>query len=142
MSLVASRSVQSVISELSAQHLQLAPEGWRECVEKIAEGYAEVVGGRLYCLNCDGVLQGAQGHEVNCVTMVARRLLANEPLLHAYLAPGSLDGIGNGHRAKPPSKSGRRIDRQYGKPRMWPRRHDAQFAVPIFLQIARPGRKS
>jgi hypothetical protein len=142
MSLVASRSVQSVISELTAQHLQLAPEGWRQCVEKIAEGYAEVVGRHLYCLNCDGVLQGAQGHDVNCVTMVARRLLANEPLLHAHLALGSLYGVGHGHRAKPFSKSGRRIDRQYSKPRMWPRRLDAQYVVPTFLQIALPGRKS
>jgi hypothetical protein len=65
------------------QHLELAPEGWRLCVEKIAEGFAEVIGEHAYCLNCAGVLDGAQGHDVTCLTMVARRILANEPLLHA-----------------------------------------------------------
>jgi hypothetical protein len=65
------------------QHLELAPEGWRLCVETIAEGLAEVIGEHAYCLNCGGVLEGAQGHDVTCLTMVARRILANEPLLHA-----------------------------------------------------------
>lgn len=65
------------------QHLELAPEGWHLCVEKIAEGFAEIIGEHAYCLNCGGVLDGKQGHDVTCLTMVARRILANEPLLHA-----------------------------------------------------------
>lgn len=64
-------------------HLELAPEGWRLCVEKVAEGFAEVIGEHAYCLNCGGMLDGKQGHDVTCLTMVARRILANEPLLHA-----------------------------------------------------------
>jgi len=142
MNAVASPFFQSVISELSAQHLELAPEGWRQCVEKIAEGYAEVVGGHVYCLNCDGVLQGAQGHDVHCVTMVARRMLANEPLLHAHLALDPLDVGGRDHRGKPSSKSGHRIYRSYDKPRVWPRRPDKQYVVPTFLRTAQPWRNS
>jgi hypothetical protein len=65
------------------RHLELAPEGWRLCVGKIAEGFAEIIGEHAYCLNCGGVLDGKQGHDVTCLTMVARRILANEPLLHA-----------------------------------------------------------
>lgn len=65
------------------QHLELAPEGWRLCVHRIAEGFAEVIGENAYCLNCGGVLDGKQGHDVTCLTMVARRILANEPLLHS-----------------------------------------------------------
>jgi hypothetical protein len=65
------------------KNLELAPEGWRTCVEKVAEGFAEVMGEHAYCLNCSQVVQGAQGHDITCLTMVARRILANEPLLHA-----------------------------------------------------------
>ncbi|MEJ7807689.1 MAG: hypothetical protein WKG03_17420 [Telluria sp.] len=63
--------------------LELAPEGWRICVKKVAEGFAEIIGEHAYCLNCGCVVEGKQGHDVMCLTMVARRILANEPLLHA-----------------------------------------------------------
>lgn len=142
MNTVDRRSVQSVISELSAQHLEVAPEGWRQCVEKIAEGYAEVVGGHLYCLNCDGVLQGAQGHDVHCVTMVARRMLANEPLIHAYLSPDPMDCNGQARSAMRFPKSIRRTYRSFSKPRTLSRRADAEYAVPSFLQAKHPARKS
>lgn len=142
MTTVASRSVQAVVFELRAQHLDLAPEGWRECVEKIAEGYAEVVGGNVYCLNCDGVLQGSQGHDIHCVTMVARRILSNEPLLHARLAQNTLDGGEHDHRAMPPSKSARRATRSYNRPRVRLQRPDIQYIAPTFLHAARSLRKS
>jgi len=142
MNTVDPRSVQSVFTELSAQHLELAPEGWRQCVEKIAEGYAEVVGGHLYCLNCDGVLQGAQGHDVHCVTMVARRMLANEPLIHAYLSLDPMNCSAQARNARRLPKSIRRTYRSYGKPRTLSPRADAEYAVPTFLQAKLPVRKS
>lgn len=141
MTAVAYPSVQAAISEFQAQHLELAPEGWRECVEKIAEGYAEVVGGHVYCLNCDGVLQGAQGHDVHCVTMVARRMLANEPLLLAHSALAPQEGGKHGHRAKSSWKPGRKAAGSYGKPRVRPRAPDLQYVVPTFLEAAPPLRK-
>lgn len=142
MNTVDPRSVQSVISELGTQHLELAPEGWRQCVEKIAEGYAEVVGGHIYCLNCNGVLQGAQGHDVHCVTMVARRMLANEPLIHGYLSLDSMDRNGHGHSTKPSLKSGHQTRRSYNRPRMRLRRPDVQYVIPTFLRAELPVRKS
>lgn len=142
MNTVDPRSVQSVISELSAQHLELAPEGWRQCVEKIAEGYAEVVGGHVYCSNCDGVLQGAQGHDVQCVTMVARRMLANEPLIHAHFSLDLVDCSRQGQSGRRYPKSARRTYRLYSKPRTLSRRADAEYAIPTFLQARHPVRKS
>lgn len=142
MNTVDPRSVQSVISELNAQHLELAPEGWRQCVEKIAEGYAEVVGGHVYCLNCDGVLQGAQGHDVHCVTMVARRMLANEPLIHAHLSLDLVDCSRQARSGGRYPKSAHRTYRSYSKPRTLSRRADAEYAVPTFLQARNPVRKS
>ncbi len=142
MNTVDSRSVQSVISELSAQHLELAPEGWRQCVEKIAEGYAEVVGGHVYCLNCDGVLQGAQGHDVHCVTMVARRMLANEPLIHAYLSLDTMECNEQTRSARRFPNSDRRADRSYSKRRTLSQRADAECAVPTFLQAKHSVHKS
>jgi hypothetical protein len=142
MNTVDPRSVQSVISELSAQHLEVAPEGWRQCVEKIAEGYAEVVGGHVYCLNCDGVLQGAQGHDVHCVTMVARRMLANEPLIYAHLSLDPMDCNGQARSARRFPTSTRRTYRSYSKPRTLSRWAGTEYAVPTFLQAKRPARKS
>jgi hypothetical protein len=142
MNTVVSRSVQSVISELSAQRLELAPEGWRQCVEKLAEGYAEVVGGHVYCLNCDGVLHGAQGHEVHCVTMVARRMLANEPLIHAYLSVDPMECNGQPGSARRFPKPVRRNYRSYSTPRTLSRRAHAEYMVPTFLQAKHPARKS
>ncbi len=142
MTAVTFPSVQAAISELRAQHLELAPEGWRECVEKIAEGYAEVVGGHVYCLNCDCVLQGAQGHDIHCVTMVARRMLANEPLLHARLSHDTWDGSEHDHRATESSKFARRATRSYNRPRMRLQRPHMQYDAPTFLHAALPLQKS
>ena len=142
MNMIDSRSVQSVISELSAQHLELAPEGWRQCVEKIAEGFAEVAGGHVYCLNCDGMLQGAQGHDVHCVTMVARRMLANEPLIRARLLFDSVDRNEHGHHTTPSFRSGHRTRRSYNRPRLQLRHSDVQYVVPKFLHAEPPVRES
>jgi hypothetical protein len=74
--------------------LELAPEGWRACVQRVAEGYAEVIGEHAYCLNCGKAVHGAQGHDVSCLTMVARRILVNEPYLHAQRHTSvSLQGV-------------------------------------------------
>jgi hypothetical protein len=85
------RTTQTSAALFHIQHLDLAPEGWRPCVEKIAEGFSEIVGEHTYCLNCGDVIEGMQGHRVDCVTMVARRILANEPLLHARLRGAAPD---------------------------------------------------
>jgi hypothetical protein len=142
MNTIASQSIQSVIAELRAQNLELAPEGWRQCVEKVAEGYAEVVGGHTYCLNCDGVLHGAQGHHIHCATMVARRILANESVLQSRLALDPFDGDGRDHRAKRPWKPSRRTARTRDKsPKPLPV-PDVEYVVPTFLTAARSPRNS
>jgi len=142
MNTMASQSIQSVIAELRAQHLELAPEGWRQCVEKVAEGYAEVVGGHIYCLNCDGVLQGAQGHDIHCATMVARRILANESVLRSRLALDQSDGDGRDHRPKRSWKPGHRIARTRDESRQSPPVPDVEYVVPTFLTAARSSRNS
>lgn len=91
MTYTAHRPVQPATPVLCIQNLNLAPEGWRPCVEKIAEGFAEVIGAHSYCMNCGGVIEGKQGHRFDCVTMLARRMLANEPLLHAQLRATGAD---------------------------------------------------
>jgi len=63
--------------------LELAPEGWRRCVEQVAEGFFYEESGNNYCALCGRRLDGMQGHDAACLTMAARRILANEPLLHA-----------------------------------------------------------
>lgn len=63
--------------------LEWAPEGWRRCVEHVAKGFAHNADGKDFCVLCHQQLDGAQGHDVTCLTMVARRILTNEPLLHA-----------------------------------------------------------
>ncbi len=85
------RNVQPDAPLFSIQNLNLAPDGWRPCVEKIADGFVEVIGEHTYCLNCGAVIEGKQGHRLACMTMVARRILANEPLLHARLRSTAAD---------------------------------------------------
>jgi hypothetical protein len=63
-----------------------------------------MIGEKAYCLNCGGVVDGAQGHAPTCLTMVARRILANERWLHAQQrapqgAPGAGVGIDAAHQA-------------------------------------------
>lgn len=142
MNTMASQLIHLVIGELRAQHLELAPEGWRQCVEKVAEGYAEVVAGHTYCLNCDGVLQEAQGHNIHCATMVARRILANESAFRSHLASDPLDGDGRDHRAKRFWKPGRRITRTRGESRQQPPPPVLEYVVPTFLTAARSSRNS
>lgn len=93
--------------------LELAPEGWRLCVQRIAEGFARVAGDHRYCLDCGNILHGVQGHDATCMTMVARRILANEPLLHAQ-------------KTKPALPS-----RVFGEPIS--QRSSTPITVPVFL---------
>lgn len=82
MDMFALQPVQPAASMLYIQNLELAPVGWRHCVEKLAEGFSEIIGEHTYCLNCGETLSGVQGHDASCVTMLARRILTNEPFLH------------------------------------------------------------
>jgi hypothetical protein len=63
--------------------LELAPKGWRRCVEHVAAGVSRKDDDKDLCLLCGKQLDGVQGHDAGCLTMIARRILANEPLLHA-----------------------------------------------------------
>jgi hypothetical protein len=67
--------------------LELAPEGSKWILEKHAEGTTELIGEHHYCQECGAIIEGAgrfsTGHHVDCSTMVARRMLANLPLLLA-----------------------------------------------------------
>lgn len=82
MDMFALQPIQPAASMFYIQNLELAPVGWRHCVEKLAEGFSEIIGGHIYCLNCGETLSGVQGHDASCVTMLARRILTNEPFLH------------------------------------------------------------
>ena len=68
---------------VQAGRLEQVPESWRICVKEVAEGFAYVIDEHAYCLNCGGMSEDKEGHKVTCLTMVALRILANEPLLHA-----------------------------------------------------------
>lgn len=83
MDMFALQPIRSEPALVAIKTLELAPEGWRACVERIAEGFAERIGEHAYCLTCGNVVCGVQGHDATCLTMVARRILANEPFLHA-----------------------------------------------------------
>jgi len=142
MSSNGSRSIRQVAPHSGIRHLELAPEGWRTCVERIAEGYAEVVGEHVYCLNCDGVLLGAQGHDIHCVTMIARRMLANENLLHVSFHTGMPDtGLASGS-AQSSATGLCQTYRPYNRPRMRIRSKEAEYAIPTFLASARRVRSS
>lgn len=81
MDMFALQPIQPAASIFYIQNLELAPVGWRHCVQKLAEGFSEIIGEHTYCLNCGEPLSGVQGHDASCVTMLARRILTNEPFL-------------------------------------------------------------
>lgn len=75
------RSMSAASALFQMRHLELAPEGWRVCVDRIAQGIFDQGTEKTYCVLCGGEIQGPTGHQPGCLTMVARRILANEPLL-------------------------------------------------------------
>ena len=94
MDMLAYRSIAANAAVFHMRHLELAPEGWRVCVERVAQGLADTDGEKAFCLLCGGELQGTAGHDIGCLTMVARRILANEPLLlEQYKAQVALHSV-------------------------------------------------
>jgi hypothetical protein len=88
------RSIAAAAAVFHMRYLELAPEGWRACVERVAQGLADTEGEKAFCLLCGEELQGIAGHDVGCLTMVARRILANEPLLlEQYKAQVALQSV-------------------------------------------------
>jgi hypothetical protein len=83
MDISAYRPLRVAAALFHIKSLELAPEGWRRCVEHVAEGFSHKESDKDFCILCGRELEGAQGHDVTCLTMVARRILANEPLLLA-----------------------------------------------------------
>ena len=75
------RSIPAAAALFHMRHLELAPEGWRICVDRVAQGIFDHGKGKTYCVLGGGEIQGPVGHHLGCLTMVARRILANEPLL-------------------------------------------------------------
>lgn len=76
------------------RHLELAPEGWRICVDRVAQGIFDKSKEKTYCVLCETEIRGSAGHQPGCLTMVARRILTNEPLLvERYKAQLALEGI-------------------------------------------------
>lgn len=75
------RSISAAAALFQMRHLELAPEGWRICVDRVAQGIFDKGDERTYCVLCGGEIQGSVGHQPDCLTMVARRVLANEPFL-------------------------------------------------------------
>lgn len=136
METTSSRSGRPVASHSSVQHLELAPGGWRQCVEKIAEGYGELIGEHVYCLNCGGVLEGAQGHDIYCVTMIARRLLANAALLDARMEVERSAANLDGEHPSPAAKAARQTYKLYNRPHMRAKRMETIYVVPTFLNAA------
>jgi hypothetical protein len=103
MDMLAYRSIAATAALFHMRHLELAPEGWRACVERVAQGLADTGGEKAFCLLCGGELQGIAGHDVGCLTMVARRILANEPLLlEQYKAQVALESVAFNHTAVEP----------------------------------------
>jgi hypothetical protein len=86
------RPVITSAAPLYPQRLEWAPQGWRECVAKIAEGVAVVDGDEAVCVLCGGVLKAGIGHAVDCLTMRARRMLDAEAVLQARQA-SSMHGV-------------------------------------------------
>lgn len=75
------RSISAAAALFQMRHLELAPEGWRSCVDRVAQGIFDKDKEKTYCVLCGDEIQGPVGHQPSCLTMVARRILANEPLL-------------------------------------------------------------
>lgn len=142
MNMNALRSARPDEPPLPTRSLELAPSGWRHCVEILAEGYVEIVHAQARCLNCGGMLDGAQGHEINCVTMVARRMLANEPLLHersdseceparAYSTPVHGAGV------RTPASAAPSHARSNSTPRSRVLHQGTSYQVPSFLRLTK-----
>lgn len=88
------RSVSAAAALFQMRHLELAPEGWRVCVNRVAQGIFDTGKEKTYCVLCGGEIEGSVGHQPGCLTMVARRVLANEPLLvERYKAQVALEQI-------------------------------------------------
>lgn len=143
MDMNALRPVREGEPPLPTCSLELAPSGWRHCVEILAEGYAEIVDAQACCLNCGGMLDGAQGHEINCVTMVARRMLANEPLLHERsdsdrerVRASSTPVHGAGVRT--PASAVPSGSRSNGIPCSRVLQQGTSYSVPSFLRLTKP----
>jgi hypothetical protein len=81
MSLSEYRSTSAAAALFQMRHLELAPEGWRACVDRVAQGIVNQGKEKTYCVLCGSEIQGIVGHHTSCLTMIARRILANEPLL-------------------------------------------------------------
>jgi hypothetical protein len=75
------RSIPAAAALFQMRHLELAPEGWRTCVDRVAQGIFDKGREKTYCVLCGGEIEGPVGHQPDCLTMMARRILANEPLL-------------------------------------------------------------
>lgn len=75
------RSISTAATLFQMRHLELAPVGWRACVTRVAQGIFDNGKEKTSCILCGGEMQGTAGHLPSCLTMVARRILANEPLL-------------------------------------------------------------
>jgi hypothetical protein len=75
------RSISAAAALFHMRHLELAPEGWRACVDRVAQGIVNQGKEKTYCVLCGSDIQGNTGHHTGCLTMIARRILANEPLL-------------------------------------------------------------
>jgi hypothetical protein len=78
------RKLRTATTDIHISSLEIAPQGWRHCVDYIAEGISHWNHDRDFCVLCEMPLDGAQGHDATCLTMVARRILANEPLLRTH----------------------------------------------------------
>jgi hypothetical protein len=103
MDMLAYRSIAAAAALFHMRQLELAPEGWRTCVERVAQGLVDSAGEKAFCLLCGGEVQGIVGHDVGCLTMVARRILANEPLLRErYKAQVALQSVAFDHSAVEP----------------------------------------
>lgn len=75
------RSISAAAALFQMRHLELAPEGWRICIDRVAQGIIDKSKEKTYCVLCGAEIRGSAGHQPGCLTMVARRILANEPLL-------------------------------------------------------------
>lgn len=95
------RSIPAATALFDMRHLELAPEGWRACVARVAQGIVEQGKEKTYCVLCGCEIQGVIGHHTSCLTMVARRILANEPLLvEQYKSQFALEQIALGFSSR------------------------------------------
>ena len=56
MDMLAYRSIAAAAALFHMRHLELAPEGWRTCVERVAQGLCDQDGEKAFCLLCGGEL--------------------------------------------------------------------------------------